>query len=201
LAGLAAGLFGAGLLWFGRQRARPAPAPPTVVTTQCVEPQAHDTFGEPVAPATPPPMLLGDGSMAALHGAMSTLFSEELSSERVRLRLSGGATFAVVPNEARSFVVSNGQVVVRALGTTFSVDPEGARTRVAVEHGRVQILWPRGAATLSAGQAAIFPPEDEAAFAPAMSIAPARHKLRVKHAGHAHKRARSRAKKVRSAAR
>ncbi len=132
---------------------------------------------------------------------MSRLFSEEDTSEKVRLRLSGGATFAVVPNQARSFVVSNGQVVVHSLGTAFSMDPEGARTLVAVERGRVQIVWRRGAAILSAGQAALFPPEDEPVFEARASIVPSKRSLRMKHARHARSRNKLRAKKVRLASR
>lgn len=121
----------------------------------------------PELPVPPAPVRYADGSQAQLHGERSALFTEEESGERVRVRLVGGARFDVVANRARSFVVANGQVVVRVLGTAFSVDPDGVRTRVAVERGRVQVIWRSGAAILSAGEVAVFPPANEPAFVPA----------------------------------
>jgi ferric-dicitrate binding protein FerR (iron transport regulator) len=150
----------------------------------------------PAPPLPPPaPVRFADGSTAQLHGTASTLFTEEMSSERVRLRLAGGARFDVVPNRERSFIVANAQVVVRVLGTAFSVDPEGLRTRVTVERGRVQVMWRSGATILSAGETALFPPENEPAFAPAGPFTlsettpadvPAKHKSKRKQA-HANK--------------
>jgi ferric-dicitrate binding protein FerR (iron transport regulator) len=121
----------------------------------------------PEPPAPPAKVLYADGSQAQLHGERSTLFTEEESGERVRVRLVGGARFDVLPNKTRSFVVANSQVVVRVLGTAFSLDPEGARTRVAVERGRVQVIWRSGAAIMSAGEVGVFPLENEPAFVPA----------------------------------
>ena len=52
-----------------------------------------------------------------------------------------------------------GNVLVRVLGTTFSVHEQAAgASKVAVERGRVQVEWPGGAATLGAGESGIFPP-------------------------------------------
>jgi ferric-dicitrate binding protein FerR (iron transport regulator) len=121
----------------------------------------------PEPPAPPAPVRFADGSQAQLHGERSALFTEEESSESVRLRLAGGARFDVVPSKTRSFVVANNQVVVRVLGTAFSLDPDGTRTRVAVERGRVQVIWRSGAAIMSAGEVGVFPPENEPAFVPA----------------------------------
>jgi ferric-dicitrate binding protein FerR (iron transport regulator) len=149
-------LLAASLLWF--------------VWTRPQETAQARVFPAPQPPAAPaPPVRFADGSTAQLHGASSALFTEEMSDERVRLRLSGGARFDVVPKRDRSFIVANAQVVVRVLGTVFSVDPDGARTRVAVERGRVQVMWRSGATILSAGEIALFPPENEPAFA----VAPA----------------------------
>jgi ferric-dicitrate binding protein FerR (iron transport regulator) len=109
-----------------------------------------------------------DGSSAQLHGERSAVFTEEDSDERVRVRLSGGARFDVVPDRERSFIVANAQVTVRVLlGTVFSLDPEGPRTRVALESGRVQVMWRSGAAIMSAGELGVFPPINEPAFVPA----------------------------------
>jgi ferric-dicitrate binding protein FerR (iron transport regulator) len=141
-------------------------------------------------------MRFPDGSVAQLHGAASGLFTEEMSSERVRLRLSGGARFDVVPNRERSFIVANAQVVVRVLGTAFSIDPDGARTRVAVERGRVQVMWRSGATLLSAGEVALFPPESEPAFVAAAAFDFAEDTARAKAKS---KQRKARAKRANSA--
>jgi ferric-dicitrate binding protein FerR (iron transport regulator) len=119
----------------------------------------------PAVPALPPaPVRFADGSWAELHGATSVVYTEEMSRERVRVRLAGGARFDIVPNPERSFVVTTGQVVVRVLGTAFSLDEEAGRTRIMVERGRVQVMWHNGATLLSAGQGGFFPPADAPAL-------------------------------------
>lgn len=140
----------------------------------------------PEPPAPPKTVHFADGSSAQLHGERSAVFSEENSDERVRVRVSGGARFDVVPDHERSFIVANSQLTVRVLlGTVFSIDPEGPRTRVALESGRVQVIWRSGAAIMSAGELGVFPPLNEPAFVPAAvydSPPP-----RAKHAKKAHK--------------
>lgn len=147
----------------------------------------------PELPVPPAPVRYADGSQAQLHGERSALFTEEESEERVRVRLSGGARFDVVPSKTRSFVVANHQLTVRVLGTAFSVDPEGPRTRVAVERGRVQVIWRSGAAIMSAGETGVFPPANEPAFVPAsvydspLAAAPMKKKKKA-HPKRRHKR-------------
>jgi hypothetical protein len=184
------------LCWFGWPREQP----PKVLAAQCVEaphsrpappPPSPPLIEEPAAPA-PQVVYFADGSTVELHGAASTLHSEELSEERIRLRLSGGARFEVAPDPERSFVISNPQVLVRAMGTAFSVDPDGLRTRVAVEHGRAQVIWRRGATILNAGEAAVFPPESEPVFGPLAALE------RRGDDAHAHRRAARAAKRKRS---
>jgi hypothetical protein len=159
LPGLA--LSAAGLLWHGWPRAEPLPAVPLDMPR--VESSALPA-PEPAPAPLPEPLELEDGSSVELHTASSAVRTEEWSDDRMRVRLSGGARFDVAP-EPRSFVVESAQVLVRALGASeFSVDPDDARTRVAVERGRVQIIWWSGATILQAGDNALFPPENESAF-------------------------------------
>lgn len=113
------------------------------------------------------PLKLADGSTVALDGADATLITEEVSPKRVRVRLSGGARFDVTPDRARTFEVVTAQVTVRVLGTSFSLDPDGVRTRVAVERGRVQVIWSAGSRVLGAGEVGTFPPSPETTAAPA----------------------------------
>jgi transmembrane sensor len=110
--------------------------------------------------AAPASVRLADGSTVELHGASSTLLTEHIAAQRVSLRLSGGARFDVVPNPARTFEVVREDVTVRVLGTAFSLEPAGERTRVAVERGRVEVRWAKHSALLTAGEVGIFPPID-----------------------------------------
>jgi len=100
-----------------------------------------------------------DGSTAVPAGQGAQVQIDEQSATRVALRLNGAARFDVVPDRARSFEVRAGQVLVRVLGTAFSVDGRGPRTRVAVERGRVEVSWPGGSAILQPGDAGSFPRE------------------------------------------
>ena len=111
------------------------------------------------AALVPTPIRFGDGSTAEPHGVGAEVRVEEQAADRVLVRLAGGARFQVVPNHARTFEVRSGDVVVRVLGTAFSMDQLEARTRVGVEHGRVQVTWPDGTVILTDGEVGTFPPE------------------------------------------
>jgi hypothetical protein len=176
----------AGLLWHGWPRAEPLPS----VALDAPRLESSTLAALEPAPAplpgfvrAPEPLELEDGSSVELHTASSALRTEEWSDDRMRVRLSGGARFDVAP-EPRSFVVESAQVLVRALGASaFSVDPDDARTRVAVERGRVQIMWWSGATILQAGDSALFPPENESAFGRRDNLErKPRHARHVKHA-------------------
>jgi transmembrane sensor len=108
-----------------------------------------------------------DGSLAELTDDQAQVKVEEDGPRRVVTSVTVGARFRVVPNPQRTFEVRSGSVLVRVLGTTFSVREHAAGTaRVAVEHGRVQVEWPGGAATLDAGQSGVFPPPKAAESQP-----------------------------------
>ena len=122
-----------------------------------------------------------DGSIGAPRGPNAELQVEEQSAHRVRVRLRGGARFEIAKNAARRFEVRAGEVLVRVLGTVFTVDEESSRARVEVERGRVQVIWRGGEALLVAGEVGTFPPIEEAWLpdveraeaAPATAIEPA----------------------------
>jgi transmembrane sensor len=115
------------------------------------------------AGVTPRPVRFADGSTAELHGLTAELHVEEQSASRMLVRLEGGARFEVAKRRARTFEVRSGDVLVRVLGTVFSIDRREARTRVGVERGRVQVSWPGGSAILIAGEVGTFPPKGESA--------------------------------------
>lgn len=123
----------------------------------------------PVLAPSPRSVRFADGSLAEPRGASSTVHAEHQSASEVRVKLRGAARFDVVPNPARSFEVHTASVVVRVLGTAFSIDPDGERSLVRVERGRVQVSWPDGTAILSAGEAGTFPPRLQATQAASAS--------------------------------
>jgi transmembrane sensor len=133
--------------------------PPSQPNARPSPPSARAAQPERVTPRS---VRFADGSIAELRGATADVQVEQQSSRRVLVRLTGGARFDVTPNRARSFEVRSGEVLVRVLGTSFSVDRHDARTRVGVERGRVQVSWASGSAILSAGEIGTFPPEQSA---------------------------------------
>lgn len=116
----------------------------------------------------------GDGSMAQAQGGRSRLVVREQRPGRTVVELQGTASFAVTPNPQRLFRVEAGGVAVEVLGTRFTVEQTGERVRVAVQEGRVRVLWAAHYAEVAAGQSALFPAEvaEKENRAPLMSSLP-----------------------------
>jgi transmembrane sensor len=126
-----------------------------------VAPQAAATVAVPRAAPAERLLLLGDGSRAELADADSELAVVGERPERVRVRLQrGSARFSVVRNPKRRFEVQSGPVLVRVLGTTFSVTRTERGARISVEDGRVQVSWDGQQTTLRAGESGVFPPAE-----------------------------------------
>jgi ferric-dicitrate binding protein FerR (iron transport regulator) len=103
-----------------------------------------------------------DHSTAQLLDAQSVVRRGDASPERVVALLErGGARFEVVRDPQRQFRVEAGPVAVEVLGTVFTVERNGDRSRVQVERGRVRVRYQGGERFLEAGQGGLFPPEDE----------------------------------------
>jgi transmembrane sensor len=100
-----------------------------------------------------------DGSIAEMSSGESRLRIDQETPLRVVTTLTGGARFKVVHKPERTFEVRAGDVRVRVLGTTFSVEqlPSG-QTQVLVEHGRVEVGWLGGSTVLESGHGGTFPP-------------------------------------------
>lgn len=114
------------------------------------------------------PLRFWDGSSATPVGDAGLRASEVTPSRIVVDVEHGGARFDVTPGlRERAFLVRMHGVTVRVVGTSFTVSGEGQRTRVAVEHGRVQVEWNGGSAALAGGEEGVFPPGEQAAAAPA----------------------------------
>ena len=136
LAGSALGLLAClgWLGWLGRRQQQPAAA----------EPARHMQFE--------------DGSQLELLTADSRISVDEVTPERVSVRLLRGSTRVdVVPRKERAFRVQSGEVTVEVLGTAFEVLRAGVRTRVSVLRGRVAVHAPGGSTQLSAGEVGWFP--------------------------------------------
>jgi transmembrane sensor len=103
-----------------------------------------------------------DGSIAELVRTPGSLAVVSAGERSVELRLDAGeARFDVTPNPERRFVVHAGEVVVRVVGTSFTVQREGSRVRVAVERGVVEVDWAETVTRLHAGESRWFPRELE----------------------------------------
>ncbi|MCO8161257.1 FecR family protein [Pseudomonas sp. 21LCFQ010] len=80
---------------------------------------------------------LSDGSRVLL--APDSAISLSAESPRQVTLLKGQAYFEVVPDPARPFVASAGEMSVRVLGTAFDLNLQGQRGEVALQHGQVQV--------------------------------------------------------------
>jgi len=110
-----------------------------------------------------------DGSIAELVRTPGSLALVSATERAVEMRLDGGeARFEVTPNPERRFVVHAGEITVRVLGTSFSVERQDARVRVAVAHGLVEVEWAETITRLSAGESRWFPGDADRAIEPAL---------------------------------
>ena len=135
------------------QRAPELPSPPPIRAQAIFHPG-------------PERLPLPDGSVVELaeHAKVEVQFT--VDERRVRL-VRGTAFFTVAKNPARPFIVSTGEVSVRAVGTAFSVALGLQDVSVLVTEGRVQVqelsdstegqaLEPRELSALDAGQQGVI---------------------------------------------
>ena len=111
---------------------------------------------------------LPDGSILQVNTDSEVDVSYTATERRVRL-VRGEAHFTVAKNPDRPFIVSAGQVAVRAVGTAFNVRLRSSAVEVLVTEGRVQVndsveggslLMPQaatGTPLLVAGERALIP--------------------------------------------
>jgi len=100
-----------------------------------------------------------DGSTATPLRPGTVVRPEVESEERVQVAVSSGKVrFDVEPGKRRVFVVVAGEVAVKVVGTSFTVERE-ERVSVSVEHGVVEVSWKDGSQTLRAGESGLFPPQ------------------------------------------
>jgi transmembrane sensor len=83
-------------------------------------------------------MDLPDGSVVQLN-TDSAIDVQYTAGERLVRLVRGEAHFAVAKNPDRPFIVSAGQVAVRAVGTAFNVRLRSSAVEVLVTEGKVQV--------------------------------------------------------------
>jgi len=89
--------------------------------------------------SAPQKILLSDGTEVILD-AQSGLKNIRFESRRRELRLAGKAFFNVAHNPQRPFYIYTENIVVRVLGTSFTIDaPQGEGETVAVKTGLVAV--------------------------------------------------------------
>ncbi len=81
---------------------------------------------------------LADGSQIVLR-SHSVLYRTSDTETQSEYRLEGEATFDVVHNPERRFVVSGGSAAVSVLGTSFVLSTWGGETRVFLSEGKVEL--------------------------------------------------------------
>lgn len=126
-----------------------------------------------LAPVELAPVRLRDGSVARPQGRASRVRVREEGPGRTVLALSGSAQFDVVHDPLRLFRVETRGLAVEVLGTRFVVEEQGAQVRVAVQEGRVRVLWASHYDELGAGHSAVFLPEQPSAEGPLGPTGPA----------------------------
>ncbi|HRE82443.1 MAG TPA: FecR domain-containing protein [Opitutaceae bacterium] len=105
-------------------------------------PSTTDSFSEPqkrTATFTAPQhQLLPDGSVVELNAGAEVAHAFTESVRQVTL-IRGEAHFRVAKNPLRPFVVNAGGVLVRAVGTAFSVNVDAGGVEVLVTEGKVAV--------------------------------------------------------------
>jgi transmembrane sensor len=94
---------------------------------------------------------LNDGSTLELNAASAVRVSFSAAERHVELE-AGEAHFAVAPDAARPFVVTAGDILVRAVGTAFNVRFSTAGVEVIVVEGKVEV-GKRGPDSFAAAEA------------------------------------------------
>jgi transmembrane sensor len=117
------GALAAGLAALAATSLRPRPADRTVLAT------AQGEFRK---------VPLADHSTVSMNSG-SELAVEMLPNERRIVLAKGEAWFEVAKDKSRPFIVSAGDVHVRAVGTAFSVRRAGSRSEVVVTEGVVEV--------------------------------------------------------------
>jgi transmembrane sensor len=101
---------------------------------------------------------LSDGSIVELSPNSTLSYSENFTTAKREVLLTGEATFTIAKDVARPFFVSTNTVLITVLGTRFTVRSEEANkaTKVILHDGRVMVKAANSPYYLSPGDIFIF---------------------------------------------
>lgn len=118
-----------------------------------LEPEGGQAVSERPSIQKEPLLALADGSRISAISPEARVTPVEVGARATTLRLeAGSARFEVAHQRGGRFRVLCEDVVVSVVGTIFSVEKTSQGVRVRVEHGRVEVAWPGGERSLSAGE-------------------------------------------------
>jgi transmembrane sensor len=108
---------------------------------------------------------LMDGTVIKLNAGSTLSYPEKFSTIQREVRLTGEAFFEVAPNPAAPFFIRADNVLIRVIGTRFSVKayPEGEQVRVAVVEGKVGVSTPPESRPAGQKEEAVYLTRDEMA--------------------------------------
>lgn len=98
---------------------------------------------------------LSDGSTLVLNGDSEVEVAFAAAERRVQLN-RGETHFFVAKDPARPFLVSAGEVTIRAVGTAFNVRREAAAVEVLVTEGKVQVSRDSSSAAALSSPESVF---------------------------------------------
>ncbi len=106
---------------------------------------------------------LPDGTIVNLNAHSSIVYPAQFAAGERVVQLEGEAFFEVAHDAAHPFRIHAGATDVRVLGTSFNLSTRGARVRVAVQTGKVELSerdslqgQPRAKLLLTAGMAGSY---------------------------------------------
>jgi transmembrane sensor len=109
---------------------------------------------------------LPDGTVVYLNAHSRLEYPKAFAAGERVVALDGEGFFEVAHDPAHPFRIHAGDADVRVLGTTFNLSTRGARVRVAVQTGRVELSaadslpqQPRAKVLLTAGMAGSYDPQ------------------------------------------
>lgn len=139
-------------LWFFFPIGALVPEAQPLALDEPPEALVRDSAGPEIPFVAPTVIALADGSVAELRNGARVEVDEQ-TEQRVRLQQRAGTVrYEVAKNPERRFVVEASGVVVRVVGTIFTVSYAGdSHVEVGVERGLVEVVTSDRVAQLGAG--------------------------------------------------
>ena len=122
---------------------------------------------------------LPDGSIITLHPHTSIRYQPGMEKSGRALRLEGGAFFSVVHNPSRPFLIYVNDIIVKVLGTSFTIHPVAGGTGIEVKSGVVMVSRGADSFVLHTGEMVVVPRKggnhikDTGKISPSLPIEPA----------------------------